>query len=139
MANPIPSNTPVDVLTKDRLSLSLPWSQWFNYLVGLLGFVVDYSQASPQVPLTGFSIVLDASTQVLQLNPAGTLATGAVTLPATPVNGQTIEILSTATVTAFTLNPSAGQTIKNAPTTLTAGIGVALYYNKGITTWFRRY
>jgi hypothetical protein len=139
MANPPPISTPVDDLQGCKLKLSYAWSRWFNYLTVFLGNVVDYTQVSMQSPISGFSITMGDSAQVLQLTPAGVLATGTVILPANPANGQAAEILSTQTITAFTLSPNTGQTINNAPTALTAGTGVALYYNKPNSTWYRRY
>jgi hypothetical protein len=61
------------------------------------------------VPLTGFSITMQ--TAKLVLNPAGTLATGAVTLPLNPPDGCIAEISSTQIVTALTVAANTGDLI----------------------------
>ncbi len=78
------------------------------------------------VPLTGFNIVMQ--TGILVLNPAGTLATGTVTLPLNPVDGALAEISSTQTQTALTLNANTGDSIVGAVTALVANTRVAYRY-----------
>jgi hypothetical protein len=63
------------------------------------------------VPLTGFAITMQ--TNLLVLNPAGTLATGAVTLPLNPVDGALAEISTTQILTAFTVAANTGDVIVN--------------------------
>lgn len=96
---------------------------------------------SIQVPVTGFSITIANNVSTLILNPAGTLATGTITMPAAPFDGQEVRINSTATITALTVSPNAGQTVKNAPTTLTINTsgpqGYCFIYHLASTTWFR--
>lgn len=96
---------------------------------------------SKQVPTTGFSITIAAGLQTLILDPAGTLATGTITLPAKPADGQQIRITSTQMITALTVAANAGQSIKNAPTTfntsLTGAQGYEYMYVIANTTWYR--
>lgn len=147
MVNPPPVHTSVDKehggqpfgINRVIAGLSAVWEGWFSYLTSLLNFIVDYTQASVQTPVNGFTITVPTRTQVLQLTPAGVLATGTVITSSDPYNGQVMELLSTKTITAFTLTANAGQTVVNAPTTLIGGTGVAYYYNSAMTTWFRRY
>ncbi len=94
---------------------------------------------SLQVPSTGFSITISGDVKTLELNPAGTLATGTITMPASPIDGQEIRVSSTQTITALTVSPNSGQTISNAPTTLTAGTGFAYTYNLSGTKWIPLY
>src|SRR5665213_117455 len=47
---------------------------------------------SLQVPITGFSITIATGVNQLILNPAGTLATGTVTMPLIALDGQTVKI-----------------------------------------------
>lgn len=95
---------------------------------------------SVQVPTTGFTITIADNVSDLILNPAGTLATGTITMPANPIDGQKIRISSSQIQTALTLSPNSGQSIKNAPTALaTAGVGVGYTYQLSATTWFRQY
>ncbi len=94
---------------------------------------------SVQVPTTGFTITVANNTSTLILNPAGTLATGTVTMPATPIDGQEVRFSSTQTVTTLTVSPNTSQTISNAPTTIAPGQGYAWIYHLATTNWFRLY
>jgi hypothetical protein len=78
---------------------------------------VQYLQ---QTPLTAFTITVPNGVSRLLLTPAGTLATGTITLPANPVDGQEVCLYSTQTQTALTLSANTGQTISNAITAMTA-------------------
>ena len=119
--------------------LALVWLNWVNLLYNFVKATLSYTNSAVQVPLTGFSITMGNTANVLTLNPAGTLATGAVTMAPAPVDGLSVEIASTKAVSSFTLSANVGQTIMNAPTALAAGVGVGYYYNAALSTWFRRY
>jgi hypothetical protein len=96
-----------------------------------LGTAYQYAEpvAAGTVTIGNFSILI--------MNPAGTLATLTVTLPATPVDKQRIRFSSSEIITALTLNAAGAETVKNAVTALTAG-GFAEYaYRETGTTWFR--
>jgi hypothetical protein len=90
------------------------------------------------VPTTGFAITIPNATAVEVLDPAGTLATGTLTMPASPVNGQETCVSSSQTITALTVQANAGQLIVAAPTSLSAG-GFCYVYYLATTTWFRLY
>lgn len=90
-----------------------------------------------QVPLTGFSITCANGDNTLVLDPAGTLASGTVTMPATPVDKQEITISSTQVVTALTVSANTGQTIKGAITTIAANGFAKWKYRSTNTTWYR--
>jgi hypothetical protein len=92
---------------------------------------------SLQVPLTGFTITIANGITDLVLNPAGGLATGTVTMPAVPFDGQRVNIVSTQAVTTFTLNGNSGQTVTSAPGALVANVAVTFIYIKSATNWFR--
>lgn len=80
------------------------------------------------VPLTAFAITMQSG--ILVLNPAGTLATGAVTLPLNPPDGATAEISSTQTQTALTLAANTGDVlVGTTPTALVANTRVAYRYS----------
>lgn len=131
-----PVYTPVDIKGS---SISTRWLQWFNWLSTFVNQLMNYATAAVSSPVTGFSITVGNSVTMVMLTPSGTLSSGTVTMPAAPYDGMPIEIASTQTVTSFTLSPNNGQSIKNAPTTLIAGTGVAYFYNASSTAWFRRY
>lgn len=94
---------------------------------------------SLQTPTTGFSITIADNISTLILKPAGTLATGTITMPATPVDGQNVRITTSQIITALTLSPNSGQSIIAAPTTLGVGQGVGYTYSSSDTTWYRLY
>jgi hypothetical protein len=90
-----------------------------------------------QVLTTAFTYTFAAGTQVLVINPAGTLATGTITMPASPADGMTIRFSSSQIITALTVSANTGQSIVSAVTTLAAGGGAAYIYRLANTTWYR--
>lgn len=90
-----------------------------------------------QVVTTGFSQTISSNIDILILEPAGILATGTVTMPSQPGDGQIIGIVSTQTITALTLSAAIGHFILNAITTIAIG-GFAYYlYRTANSTWYR--
>lgn len=90
------------------------------------------------VPVTGFAIQIPNGCTALLLNPAGTLATGAVTMPPNPASGDKVSIHSSQTVTALTLNASSGQSFAGTPpTTITSGAAIQYTYNSSASKWMR--
>jgi hypothetical protein len=93
-----------------------------------------------QTPSTGFSITIGSGVKTLILKPSGTLATGTITMPASPINGQEIRVSSSQIITALTVSANAGQSISAAPTTIAAaGNGFGYIYRESDTTWYRLY
>jgi hypothetical protein len=90
-----------------------------------------------QTPTTGFSYTFAAGTTVLIMNPAGTLLTGAITMPASPSDGMTITFSSTQAITALTVNANTGQSIVAAITTLAVNSGAVYLYRLANTTGYR--
>ena len=88
-----------------------------------------------QVLTTGFSYTFAAGTQVLVINPAGTLATGTITMPASPSDGMTITVESTQQVTALTMSGNGG-TIVGAATQLIPNQPLSWVYRTSNTTWY---
>jgi hypothetical protein len=98
--------------------------------------IVDQSY-SLQVPVTGFSITIANNITTLLINPAGTLATGTITMPATPIDGQIVQVGSSQIVSSLTVSANAGQTLLGAPTSITPSGGFRYIYNLSGTTWYR--
>ena len=88
-----------------------------------------------QVLTTGFSYTFAAGTQVLVINPAGTLATGTITMPAAPSDGMTITVSSTQQITTLTMSGN-GNSINNSVTLLPAKGSVTYVYRATGTTWW---
>ena len=102
-------------------------------LDGTNGLLQQYDY---QAPTTGFSYTFAAGVNVLVMNPAGTLATGTITMPASPADGMTITFSSTQTITALTVNANTGQSIVRSPTSFGAGSAVTFVYRLSNTTWY---
>lgn len=93
---------------------------------------------SLQVPSTGFTITMAKTSKTLILNPAGTLLTGTINLPASPIDGQEVRVTTSQAITTLTVSGN-GHSIVNAPTTLALGTGFSYIYNTSGTTWYRLY
>jgi hypothetical protein len=89
-----------------------------------------------QVLTTAFSYTFAAGTTVLVMNPAGTLATGTITMPAAPADGMTITFSSTKQITALTLSGNTGQTVVSAATLLPANQATTYIYRLSNTSWY---
>jgi hypothetical protein len=102
-------------------------------LSGTDGLLQQYDY---QTPTTGFSYTFAAGTQVLVMNPAGTLATGTITMPSAPSDGMTITIESTQQITAITVAANTGQTLVGAPSQIIPNQPISFIYRLGNTTWY---
>lgn len=90
------------------------------------------------VPTTGFTLTLTVGQSAISLNPAGTLATGAIVMPPTAIDGKTVSIWSSQTITALTLSTSNSATFTPAAvTTLAANSRIAYVYSVAANTWYR--
>ncbi|SDD95050.1 hypothetical protein SAMN05216337_1017134 [Bradyrhizobium brasilense] len=115
----------------------LPSAQEVFATPGAIGGVLQYSQ---QTPLTAFTITVPNATSFLYLTPAGTLATGTLTMEAAPVSdGQKFCLLDTQTQTAITIAANTGQSLGGLanPTALVAGTTYCWFYNAQTATWYR--
>jgi hypothetical protein len=70
------------------------------------------------------------------MQPAGTLATGTVTMPAAPADGMTITVESTQQITALTVQGNAGQSLVNGTQTLRPNQPYSWVYRLSNTTWY---
>lgn len=89
------------------------------------------------VPTTGFTNTIANTTSYYIIEPAGTLATGTLTMPASPVNEQVVTVASTQIITALTHSPNTGQTLKGALTTIAVDGNASWIYRTANTTWYR--
>jgi hypothetical protein len=105
------------------------------------GRVASMYQYSYQVPLTGFTITPPNGVSLLYLNPAGTLATGTLTMPATPGDGTQFCIEDSQTQTALTVSANTGQSMAAfggaAVTALTANTKYCWFYIASQAVWVR--
>lgn len=98
-----------------------------------------------EAPLTGVSITMAATTRSLIIEPAGTIATHTVVLPASTalVDGQAFGLCATQIITALTITPGAGTTVSNTQTATIVPLGTGAaacpewIYRQANTTWYR--
>lgn len=89
-----------------------------------------------QVLTTGFTYTFAAGTQVLVAVPAGTLATGTITMPSAPADGMVITIQSSQQITALTVSANTGQTLVGAAVQLVPNQPLSWVYRLTNTTWY---
>jgi hypothetical protein len=93
-------------------------------------------------PGTGFNIAVPtpvAQQQWMLIQPAGTLATGTVTLPLNTQTPDGTEVLITTTqqITAFTLAPNNAANVYGAPGTLAAEDFFRMRFVQATNSWYR--
>lgn len=84
-----------------------------------------------RTPVAGATVQLPKGTMDVYLTPAGTLATLTIKMPSSPNPGQVVSILSSAAVTALTVQNYAGVAVAGAPTSLVANTNVYLTWLNG--------
>lgn len=98
--------------------------------------VLDVVKYVISIPITGFNITIPNNLAAYIINPAGTLSTGAFTLPSAPYDGQRVRVSSTQTVTTLTVSASAGKSVVGAPTTMGSAAPFEMLYQASNTTWY---
>lgn len=113
-------------------------------------YVVNASGGSTsdsiQNHISGTTVTVGNAVNVIYINPASTLATLTITLPATPHTSNVIEIYFGGTmtsgevVTAITISPNTGQTLLQAGTlsSIEAGEHISYRWNNSLSKWFRK-
>jgi len=101
-------------------------------LDGTNGLLQQYDY---QVLTTAFTYTFAAGTTVLVINPAGTLATGTITMPAAPADGMTITVESTQQVTALTMSGNGG-TVVGPAIQLIPNQPLSWVYRLTNTSWY---
>ena len=88
-------------------------------------------------PTTGFSQAINNGISTLVLDPAGTLATGTVTMPSAPGDGQTVQIKTSQAIAALTIAAPGGATVTGAmPFSMAIGQTIDCLYRAANTTWY---
>jgi hypothetical protein len=116
--------------------------------IGSLLTFFQQSFASPTlsvnlyVPGSGFNITVPtpvSNDQWMLLQPAGTLATGTITLPLNTgvPDGTTVLITSTQTITSLTIALNGASAIYGAVTSLTAGSATAIRFYQPTNSWYQ--
>ena len=94
------------------------------------------------VPTTGFSIAVPSPVSQQQwvlLQPAGTLASGTITLPLNTITPDGTEVLITSTqiITSLTVGTNGASNAFGAPTTLAANGFARLRFVQAQNSWYR--
>lgn len=104
--------------------------------IGVTGVVTSGYQRI--VPLTGFSQVINNGVEYLIIDPAGTLATGTVTMPSAPLDGQEVTVVTTKAISNITINGNVGQTMGVVDPGMGNPAGWQKFkYAAGVATWYR--
>jgi hypothetical protein len=91
-----------------------------------------------QVLTTGFSYTFATGITTLIAAPAGTLATGTITMPGSPADGMVVTITTTQEITALTISGNAGQSIGGTQVSLmAANSSLSFVYRLSDTTWYK--
>ena len=120
------------IITGDMSGLSVTVPATFITTKGIADQSYSY-----QTPLTGTAITFGAGVTQLVLNPAGTLATLTIIMPASPIDGQKVFFSSTQVITALTVSPNSGQSVADPQSSLTVGGSGGYIYRSANTTWYR--
>jgi len=87
---------------------------------------------------TGFTLQTYSNVARVIFDPAGTIASGRLTLPTANVDALTVTVSSTQTITAFQVLPNTGTTlVPSANITLAAGTSATYFYHLSETRWYK--
>lgn len=89
-----------------------------------------------ETPLTGATITVSDNFRTLIVDPAGTIATLTINMPANPADKQRVSICFDATVTTLTM-AATGFTLKNALTSASASSFATWEFRAADLTWWR--
>ena len=133
-ADQVPISSAADRDTrKMSLSLLLSWLQ--SNLVPPGRLAQQFA-----VPVNLSNTTVSVGDTWLVLNPAGTVASAAITLPSGPRDGQVVLVNTTQTLTALTVLSGSGAptpTLFGAPTTLAVNGFFEMRYNALQNAWYR--
>lgn len=111
-------------------------------LILALAFTISaksYSQNSLVMVSTvtsGTITIVDTKQNVIQIHDAGLTAALTVTMPANPVNGQTVTLSSSGGITLLTLTTSSG-TVANGLTSMSIGGTACWVYASQTNKWYK--
>lgn len=107
-----------------------------SYITGQLDLPVDISRSQYAAPTTsGFNVTIQSPNTWLVLDPTNNFAAGGVTLPNSVPDLSMISIVTTRSVTAFSVTVS-GAAVVGAPTTINANEAFTLRYDGVTNSWY---
>ncbi len=120
-----------------RAKFTPPFIRFFQTVLRAVNLWAASTSADVIVPSSGGNILISATSALLYLKPAGTLASLTVTFPDNPQDGLICTIKTTQTITALTLASTAPITILDPVTTLTTNGFVRYIYILSEAKWVR--
>jgi hypothetical protein len=125
----------IDDLTRNKDNITGDFTITSNLTLGGATIVTGYDYAAPS---TNFDLTANVNVSRVIYDPAGTLANGTLTLPAGNVEAKVVTVSSTATISAFKVNPNTGTTlVPSANVTLTAGTSVSYFFHAAESKWYK--
>jgi hypothetical protein len=107
-----------------------------SYITEQLDLPVDISRSQYAAPTTsGFNVTIQSPNTWLVLDPTNNFAAGGVTLPNSVPDLSMISIVTTRSVTAFSVTVS-GAAVVGAPTTINANEAFTLRYDGVTNSWY---
>lgn len=107
-----------------------------SYVTGTLDLPVDISRSQYAAPsATGFTVTITSPNTWLVLNPTNDFASGGVALPTAVPDLSMISIVTTRSVTTFSVTAS-GAAVVGAPTTINANEAFTLRYDAVTNSWY---
>jgi hypothetical protein len=107
---------------------------WIDFFTKVSCGILPYNY---QVPVNGFSITFPDGAINLVIDPAGVLATGTIVMPPNPIDGMVVSMITSQTITAITISPNQGQSVVNAPASLTNS-GLSFIFIQSQKKWYRK-
>lgn len=115
-----------------------------RYRIRCIGGTLTYTQSDNleengvqyETPLTGTTVTVADNMRTLIVDPAGTIATLTINMPANPTDKQRVSICFDAVVTTLTM-AATGFTLKNALTASTAASFATWEFRAADLTWWR--
>ena len=102
-----------------------------------LGGIADQSYVT-SVPSNGFTLTIPQNCSTFFLRPSVNINNGTVVLPTAGLDGQIVNILTSKTVVALTVNAQSGQYISGtSPFQLNSNSSVGYFWNSGSATWYQ--
>ena len=137
-----PIQHPIAELISSKVSnVTKPWVSWFKGVQDTLQATELYGVTALYAPTAGFNYQLPNFTGIVILTPATALATGTITLPASPKDKQQIQVASTQDILSITIAVVTGQVVLNAPLSISSRTrqGFSFIFVAANSTWYRLY
>ena len=103
---------------------------------GFTGAILESAISYPSLAAAGTTTLNNADWHVVVITTSPPLATGTIKMCAAPFDGQLVDIRADGTITGLNVSANVGQSVVNAPTTLTAGTVMTAVYRASNTTWY---